>query len=290
MELGAKELELVLAVVRGGTLAEAGRRLGLDTSSVYRAVKRLERALGEPLFDRSRRGMAPSELAQALAADAEAVEAALLTARERVLGARAALTGTLRITSNDVMLAGLLMPLLPAFRAAHPQLGLELLASNLLARLDRREADVALRGTPRPPEHLVGVRLGTIRSALWASRDYLAQQAPGTDPAAMDWAVPDADPALAVYPSRRWRERRYPAVEPRIRCDGMLSVVHAVRSGLAIGVAPYFLMAGQDGLVDLSGPLPEVEVDCWLLTHPDMRHLRRVKAFFDHVRRGLVLP
>lgn len=70
----------------------------------------------------------------------------------------------------------------------------------------------------------------------------------------------------------------------------MLAVARAVQAGVAVGVAPYLLMTGQPGLVDLTGHLPEVDVDLWLLTHPDMRHLRRVKAFFDFVRRELVLP
>ena len=63
----------------------------------------------------------------------------------------------------------------------------------------------------------------------------------------------------------------------------------AVQAGVAVRVAPYFLMAGQPGLVDSSGRLPEVDPGLWLSIHPDMRHLRRVKAFFDFVRSQLVL-
>lgn len=288
--LGPRDLELVLALVRGRTLAEAGRRLGLDTSSVYRAVKKLEQRLGLPLFDRHRQGMAPGELALALAERAEAMEAQLDAARELLQDDGAALSGLLRVSANDIGLHGLLLPLLGPFVRAHPQLQLELMATNQLARLERREADVALRGTASPPGHLVGVRLGVLRAALWAHRSYLDSLPPGTPPEAMAWAVPDADRHLADYPSRRWRLARYPKVVPRLRCDGMLAVARAVQAGAAIGVAPHFLMAGTPGMVDLSGPLPEIDTELWLLTHPDMRHLRRVKAFFDFVRTNLVLP
>lgn len=290
MPLGPRDLELVLALVRGRTLAEAGRRLGLDTSSVYRAVKKLEQRLGVPLFDRHRQGMAPGELALALAERAEAVEAQLDAARELLQGDAGALTGLLRVSANDIGLHGLLLPLIGPFVQAHPQLQLELLATNQLARLEHREADVALRGTSAPPGHLVGVRLGVMRAALWAHRRYLDALPPGTPVEAMAWAAPDADPTLSDYPSRRWRLARYPDVVPQLRCDGMLAVARAVQAGAAIGVAPHFLMAGQPDLVDLSGPLPEVATELWLLTHPDMRHLRRVKAFFDFVRTNLVLP
>jgi DNA-binding transcriptional LysR family regulator len=201
-----------------------------------------------------------------------------------------ALSGSLRVSCNDIGLHGLLLPLIGPFVRAHPQLQIELLATNQLARLDRREADIALRGTTAPPEHLVGVKLGVMRSALWASQAYLDTLPTVTDIAAMAWATPDADVNLPDYPSRRWRQACYPDLVPRLRCDGMLAVARAVQAGVAVGVAPYLLMAGQPGLVDLTEHLPEVDVDLWLLTHPDMRHLRRVKAFFDFVRRELILP
>ena len=289
-DLSPRDLELVLALVRGHTLQEAGRRLGLDTSSVYRAVKKLEQRLGLPLFDRGRQGMSPGELALALAQRAEAIEAQLESARELLQDDTVALSGSLRVSCNDIGLHGLLLPLIGPFVRAHPQLQIELLATNQLARLDRREADIALRGTSAPPEHLVGVKLGVMRSALWASQAYLDTLPTGTDIAAMAWATPDADVNLPDYPSRRWRQACYPDLVPRLRCDGMLAVARAVQAGAAVGVAPYLLMAGQPGLVNLTGHLPEVDVDLWLLTHPDMRHLRRVKAFFDFVRRELVLP
>lgn len=289
MPLDSRDLALVLALVRGRTLAEAGRRLGLDISSVHRAVKKLERRLGQPLFERHRHGMAPGELATALAARAEAIEAQLESARELVQDGGATVSGVLRVSCNDIGLHGLLMPLLAPFVHAHPQLQLELVATNQRARLERREADVALRGTRSPPGHLVGARLGTLRASLWAHRAYLDALPAGTGVEAMTWAAPDADPNLPEYPSLRWRQQRFPTVVPRVRCDSMMGVVHAVQSAVAIGVAPDFLMRQRPGLVDLSGPLPEVETEVWLLTHPEMRHLRRVKAFFDYLREHLVL-
>ena len=226
-DLSPRDLELVLALVRGRTLQEAGRRLGLDTSSVYRAVKKLEQRLGLPLFDRGRQGMAAGELALALAQRAEAIEAQLESARELLQDDTVALSGSLRVSCNDIGLHGLLLPLIGPFVRAHPLLQIELLATNQLARLDRREADIALRGTTTPPEHLVGVKLGVMRSALWASQAYLDTLPTGTDIAAMAWATPDADVNLPDYPSRRWRQACYPDLVPRLRCDGMLAVAHA---------------------------------------------------------------
>lgn len=288
--IGAKDLALILALVRSRSLADAARRLGVDSSSVYRSLKQLEKSLRLTLFDRSPKGIVPGELALRLAERAEAIETQLSAAREMLVDDHSGVHGQLRVTSNDVMLSYLLMPLVAEFRRQHPRLEMQLLQSNALARLDRREADVALRGTRQPPPHLVGVRLGTVKSALWGLRTFLQAQDAGSDPSRLTWATPDAESALGDHPSRRWRMKTYPQACVGVRCEGILSVVNAIRCGAAIGVAPYFAMQGDDQLVDLSGHLPEVDIDLWLLTHPDMRHLRHVKAFFDFVRARLRLP
>lgn len=288
--IGAKDLALILALVRSRTLADAARRLGVDTSSVYRSLKQLEKFLRLTLFERGPKGIVPGELALRLAERAEAIESQLSAARELLVDERSGVHGQLRVTSNDVMLTYLLMPLVADFRRQHPRLQLQLLQSNALARLDRREADVALRGTREPPPHLVGVRLGTVKSALWGLRAFLQAQDAGADLSRITWATPDADEALIDHPSRRWRMTTYPQASVGVRCEGILAVVNAIRCGAAIGVAPYFAMQGDDQLVDLSGHLPDVDIDLWLLTHPDMRHLSHVKVFLHFVRARLSLP
>jgi len=50
------DLSLILALVRGGSLARAAALLRVDVSTVFRAVRRLEAALGQTLFEKSRAG------------------------------------------------------------------------------------------------------------------------------------------------------------------------------------------------------------------------------------------
>ncbi|MBK9606312.1 MAG: LysR family transcriptional regulator, partial [Betaproteobacteria bacterium] len=61
-QLTAADLEVLLALVRTGNLAEAGKRLGADTSTVFRSVQRVEKQLGLTLFTRSRKGYFASDL------------------------------------------------------------------------------------------------------------------------------------------------------------------------------------------------------------------------------------
>src|SRR4051812_26858766 len=133
--LGAPELEVVLALVRAGTLAAAAERLRIDASTVFRSLQRIERSLGQALFERGRAGYVPNDLAHALAAQAEQIESALEAARLAANSRPEQAAGTVSITTTDTVLHGLVAPALKALRADHPLLDYELHSGNELASL-----------------------------------------------------------------------------------------------------------------------------------------------------------
>src|SRR4051812_47508430 len=108
--VGAADLDVVLAMVRSGTLAGAGERLGVDASTVFRALRRIELGLHQALFERSRTGYRATELALALGAQAEQVEAAVEAARAATQARPEQVSGTVRITTTDSVLQGLVAP------------------------------------------------------------------------------------------------------------------------------------------------------------------------------------
>jgi DNA-binding transcriptional LysR family regulator len=273
--LSTDDLALVLALTRAPTLADAAARRGVDTSTVFRALQRIEKRLGRRLFERDRRGYRAGELAQALAAHAERIEGELEAAHSQ-LAARDddRVSGLVRITTTDTLLYGLVMPALGELMSRHPQLRLDLSASNEPANLTRRDADLALRATRRPPEHLVGRRLGTIRVAVYAQRRLARGPTPLDALAGLPWAVPDE--ALPDHPSVRWRRKHLPKVTPRLEVNGILAVMEAVAAGLAVGIVPLFLASAYAEVAPLTDALAECETDLWLLAHPESRHLRRI--------------
>jgi DNA-binding transcriptional LysR family regulator len=284
--LGAAELELVLALIRGRTLHGAAERLGIDASTVFRAIRRLEKALGETLFDRGRQGYVPTPLALDLGAHAERIESQLQEARAAISGSSGAPTGVLRVTTTDTLLHSLLLPLAARFADLYPGIELELVATNALANLSRREADVAIRATRKPPEHLVGVRLGTLRAAVYASKDYLTRGKPY--PEGADWIV--LDDSLPEHPSQAWRRQRYPKLPARHRVNSVMSVAGAVMAGMGVGVVPLFVFDGDPQVEIVEGPLDELDTELWCLAHPDARELQRVKLWFAFLREHLQLP
>lgn len=280
------DLSLILALVRGCSLARAAGLLKVDVSTVFRSVRRLEAALGRELFEKSRAGYLPTGLAQSLAEQAERAEQALEAACVSIEQGGEVISGTVRLTCTDSVLHTLLLPALALFMPAYPALTLELSTSNDFANLKRRDADIALRLTDSPPEHLVGRCLGAVGYRVCASPAYLSAVAI-EDLQRLAWIAPDD--FLPDHPSVSWRRQRYPGVMPSYRCNSMLSVAELARAGLGIAVLPDFMLGEQQGLQPLAEVPPSYDTALWLLTRPDCRALRSVVALFDELARAIRL-
>jgi DNA-binding transcriptional LysR family regulator len=286
--ISAAELEVVLALARGGTLAAAGERLRVDASTVFRVLQRIERALGRSLFERTRQGYVANDVAHALTEQAERVESALEAAQLAVSAEPGEAAGSVRITSTDAILHGLIAPTLPALRRAHPRREFELHTGNELASLTRRDADIAVRATSKPPPHLVGKEVGSIRLAVYAARRSRLKRLADVAPAALPWIAPDD--ALPEHPSVRWRRKYFPKAAPVYRVSSILTVMELVALNLGVGVLPVFIAGERRDLVALTDPFDDFRTGLWLLTHPESRHLRRVAAVYRHLGETLRLP
>ena len=285
--LSAADLEIVLAMVRTGTLAAAGERLGVDASTVFRSLQRIERGLGATLFARSRTGYLAGDLAQALAEQAEQVESALEAARSAVHAVPDQVSGMVRITTTDTILVGLVAPALKVLQAEHPNLTYDLRVSNELASLTRRDADIAVRATRRPPQHLVGKHVGSIRVGLYAACasgiTYADVEAGCTPWVAVDDAIPD-------HPSVSWRKRHFPKVMPTYFVNSLQIAAEMVGMGMGVGILPVVMAQERSDLVALRDLQDANQSELWLLTHPESRHLRRIAVVYGHLAQTLRLP
>ncbi|MGH8803530.1 MAG: LysR family transcriptional regulator [Polaromonas sp.] len=295
----ASDLQTLLALVRGMTLAEAARRLGADASTVFRSVQRMEKSLGQRLFERSRHGYLPTEPMLDLARHAERIEAELEAARASIQRPHEGVSGLVRLTTTDAVLRGLVLPSLKPLLAQHPLLQLDMRCGNELVSLSRRDADLALRATRKPPDHLVGRKLGTVRFVVCGAKGSKAQATPSrrkkSDQAVsplgqlgtLDWIAPDE--SLPEHPSVLWRRKHLSKVTPRHYADGIVAVMDAIKAGLGVGIVPVFMLAGEPALVPLTETLPDCESDLWLLAHAESRHLRRIAVVYEHFAENIRL-
>jgi DNA-binding transcriptional LysR family regulator len=279
------DLQVFLAVCEHGSIGGAAQALQVNHSTVLRRIAALEQALSVRLIDRLPRGYVLTAHGQELAASVAGVAERIDAAQRRVTGADLALSGTIRLTAPDALLHALLWPLLAHFRRRHPNVRLEVVAGNSFLNLTRREADVAVRGSSRPPEHLVGRRVGTLRTALHASRDYLATL--DDDATDADYAWVGHDAALAHLTSARWMRKHVPDERVVLRVDTLVALADAVAAGVGVGWVLCPLAQSRPTLQALQPPRPELVTPVWVLTHPDLRQVARIKALTDFLHEQL---
>jgi DNA-binding transcriptional LysR family regulator len=280
-QLAWDDLRTVLVIVRSGSLSGAARALDIEHSTVFRRLEDIERRLGTALFERSRSGYLANTHGEAVADAARVMEEAALGAERRVLGADRRLTGTVRIATSEMLGAYLLPRLLEEFLDAHPEIEVEVDVSNHAVDLSRREADLALRATLTPPEHLIARKVGEVASAIFGT-PALLQRLDG--PAALE-ALPwigFADGMAGVLQAR-WLREKLPQVRPRLRMDSYVAILQAAALGVGVAALPAFAAAQDPRLVRISEPLDIPKMPVWLLTHPEVRNNARVRALLQHL-------
>jgi DNA-binding transcriptional LysR family regulator len=268
-------LRFFLELARTGSLSRAAQRLSVDRATVSRRIAALEQELGLELFERGPQGWTRTPAGRELSELASRVEQDVLALARRADAAdRQELTGVVRLTTATHISAHLLAPALPALRAAHPGLVLEVAADQRAFDLTRREADLALRmGRPRDAG-LVTRKLSDVAYGFYASPTLVGSRR--TVDLALDPFVA-FDESLASTPQERWIRELAPQRRVVFRCNSTASLAAAARSGVGIAMLPLFVAAGMIDLVRLEGP-PPVAHELWLLVHGDLRRAPRVEA------------
>lgn len=159
----------------------------------------------------------------------------------------------------------------------YPALTLEMATSNAFANLSRRDADIALRLTNTPPEHLIGRCLGSADYFICGRPEY--RDALAQSPASVPWISPDD--SMPDHTSVIWRKQAFPGVSPRYRCSNMSAISQMVAAGLGVAALTDFTVKGLGTVERLSEPLQGCSTDLWLLTRPDCRALRSVQTLLE---------
>ena len=271
-----------LAVEQAGSALGAAKRLAVNHTTVLRRIARLERQLGVRLFERLRTGYIPTAAGEELREVAQQVEQTLIGAEHRLAGKDLHLSGVIRVTTTETLFQSLL-PHLLEFRQLHPHIQLQVVASNPMVNLTRREADVAIRATNQPPDNMIGRKIGMARSAIYGASAYLHGQNRDRPLDQHDWI--GLDETLAHLPEYHWVERHVPAERIALRINNLLHKIAVVQAGYGIAPLLCFLAEQKPDLVRMTEPNPLFDTDIWLLSHPDLRQVARIRAFTDLIAR-----
>ncbi len=277
-----------LAVLDAGSVTAGARRSGTTQPTLSRHVAELEAQLGVPLFERTGRGVTPTGAALAIAEAARRMQDAAVAVAGGLARSRSQTRGVVRITTSQVAANWLLPRVLTRFQRAHPGIEIELVASNELTNLLRREADIAVRMVRPAQSSLIARKLGEIEVVAAAHASYLAKAPPVRRPEDLlahrlvgfdrDDAILRGFARLGVELSRS---------DFACRTDDQVAYVQLVGAGAGVGFIAGYVVRQCPGVTRLLPALAIPSFPCWLAVHREIRSNPLVRTVYDFLAREL---
>ncbi len=282
------QVRAFLATAEEGSLSAAARALGLTQPTLGRQVSALEEDLGVPLFERAGKSLVltPSGrlLAQHVREMGEAAERLSLVASGQVQ----AVEGTVRITATEMVSVFLLPEIVAELRREHPALVIEIVATNDVSDLRRREADIAIRNTEPKDKEMIARKIRMDYGALYASRDLLDRIGPILTIDDLRTApMLDFDENYELMAGLS--ARGLPMSSENVAALSKSHVVHweMVKLGIGIGANATTVGDRTPGVVRLLPDTLTFEFPIWLVAPRELKTSRRVRIVFDALAKRL---
>lgn len=277
-----------LATAQTQSLSAAARKLGLTQPTLSRQVAALEEALNLLLFERVGRGLALTDAGRELLAHVQDMGLAANRAGLAASGQQSDLTGWVRITASDIMASQLLPEIVAEVRKVAPQLNVDVIATNDISDLMRREADIAIRHM-RPEEPDLLARLASETTGYFYAAKTLLDRVgrPKTreDVAAMDWVGYGNIEQMVTYLSAMG----LPVNEDRFRVSSADGLVAWEMGKAGLGVCPMEAATG-DAEPLMERMLPDdlvVTYPVWLVAHREIHTSPKIRLVFDMLAKAL---
>lgn len=274
------DLKFALAIYRHGGLSGAARMLGVNHSTVSRRLSALERDMGVRLFDRFARGLTVTTFGEQAIQAAEEMERHALDLDLAIAGRDMVLAGPLKISAPQLIIKIILADILLNFTKAYPKIDLTVIATSDAVNLHRREADVSILASNDPDETLWGRKILSQYCMYYGSRAYLSGRQNKEELDCINFMWRGDNPAEEVLVA-------YPAARVIAKFDDMVAVHGAVQSNMGAARMPCFLGDSTAGLERVPGLQAQPYSDIWILTHPDLQRLPRVRIFMKFVSEAL---
>lgn len=265
--LSWEDLRLLLAASRFGSLSELAREMNVDATTASRRLKALETAIDVSLFVRTRGKLELTHQARQLVRHAEQMEQAQLGFRIAAQGLKAAPAGIVRVSAPPTLARYALAPGVAVLHAQYPGLSIELEVEPANIRLERWEADVAVRLDPPLDAH------DTLRTRRIGRMGY-AVFGPANQPLPQRWIVYPR--RFSHVPEAQWVERALEGTAPIMRANDPLAMAQAVASGAGRALLPELMGAALSGIEQHGDAVLHREV--WLLRHPETGSMSSVQA------------
>ena len=277
------DLRFFYAIACAGSIRGAASKMRVNHSTVLRRISAFEEKIGVRLFDRLPTGYVLTPAGEEMVSSAQRIEEEVATLDRHVFGQDAQLSGNLRITIPANLSTYIMMPILASFSETYPGVELEVDISWDTRNLTKREADVAIRITNKPPEHLIGRRVIRYAKATYASLDYLSNHDPIGNPAALNWIGWDEN-----VPFPWWvKDSDYPTTPVRHQILDPMVQIEAAKAGMGLTMLPCFMADQEPTLRRLPPGRTQTSFEIWILTHADLLNTVRVRTFTSFIAEAL---
>lgn len=277
-----------LAALEHGSLLGAARALKSSQPTIGRRIAELESQLGVPLFERTGRGLRPTASALALAEPARQMEQAALDLSHGLAKTQNKLAGTVRLSASTTVACYLLPSLLAKIRLALPDIQIEVVSSNAISNLLRREADIALRMVQPSQASVIARRVGKVRLGVYAHAGYLQRRGTPRQPEQLlQHSLIGHDRDETIIRGFKHFGLALDKTSFGVRCDDFVAYWEMVRAGIGIGfVADY--VARSDPAVQLLLPALKIPtLPLWLAVHRELRSNPCIGAVYDFLAEAL---
>jgi len=277
-----------LATAEEGSLSAAARALGQTQPTLSRQVAALEEDLGVTLFERVGRSLSLTQSGVELLDHFRAMGNAASRVSLAASGQSQAIEGHVSITATNVMATYHLPTMLKRLRAIAPGIEVEVVASNEVHDLRRREADIAIRHVRPEQPDLIARLVRETTAHLYASTEYLDTYGrPKTasdisDAAFIGFERPESLLSFLNALGLSLTGRNF-----KISTASGTMMHELVKHGLGIGVLAKDTAEMTPGLEMVLLELDPIPVPIWLVTHRELHTSRRIRLVFDFLAEAL---
>lgn len=276
------QVRAFLATAEEGSLSAAARALGQTQPTLSRQVAALEEDLGVTLFERAGRAMALTtagvELLDHVRDMADAANRISLSAS----GQAQTIEGRVVITATENTAARFLPPILKKIHAVAPNIQIDVLPSNEVQDLTRREADISIRHARPIQPDLIAKLVGETTAHLYATRDYLETLGP---------IQTLADLKRAKFIGLDQQHEMIAGVSEfgldlspeqfRFNSPSGTVLFELMRQGLGVSILTKDIERYADNVVPILPDQFGIPIPVWLVTHRELHTSKRIRVVYD---------
>jgi DNA-binding transcriptional LysR family regulator len=282
------QLRAFLETAETGSLSAAARKLGLTQPTLSRQVAAIEQRLGVTLFERAGKNMVLTATGLDLLEHARNMGAAADALGMAATGRSQAVEGVVSVSASDMVATYLLPRLVRQIRQEVPGIAIEVIATNAISDLQRREADIAIRHVNPDRPELIARLIRQATACFYASQDWVdthGHPRNAQDATSLPFVGSDRAGRYLAY----LHQHGLPLSEANFSCYADHSVAHwgLVCQGLGIGAMMDEIARETPGVIRVLDDIPPVQFPIWLVTHTELHTSRKIRVVFDFLAEGL---